>query len=98
METVSFTRQLSVAENVDVLVVGAGPRPVSGAAVCAARNGARTLVFDQNGCVGGQATTGLVGPFMTCYDAQNKKMVIRGIFEEVVARMKTLAAPLIRPM
>lgn len=89
METVSFTRQLSVAENVDVLVVGAGPAGI-GAAVCAARNGARTLVFDQNGCVGGQATTGLVGPFMTCYDAQNKKMVIRGIFEEVVARMKTL--------
>ena len=29
METVSFTRQLSVAENVDVLVVGAGPPPVS---------------------------------------------------------------------
>ena len=65
METVSFTRQLSVAENVDVLVVGAGPAGI-GAAVCAARNGARTLVFDQNGCVGGQATTGLVGPFMTC--------------------------------
>ena len=71
METVSFTRQLSVAENVDVLVVGAGPAGI-GAAVCAARSGARTLVFDQNGCVGGQATTGLVGPFMTCYDAQNK--------------------------
>ena len=52
METVSFTRQLSVAENVDVLVVGAGPAGI-GAAVCAARNGARTLVFDQNGCVGG---------------------------------------------
>ena len=63
METVSFTRQLSVAENVDVLVVGAGPAGI-GAAVCAARSGARTLVFDQNGCVGGQATTGLVGPFM----------------------------------
>ena len=42
METVSFTRQLSVAENVDVLVVGAGPAGI-GAAVCAARNGARTL-------------------------------------------------------
>ena len=34
METVSFTRQLSVAENVDVLVVGAGPAGI-GAAVCA---------------------------------------------------------------
>lgn len=32
METVSFTRQLSVAENVDVLVVGAGPAGI-GAAV-----------------------------------------------------------------
>lgn len=72
METVSFTRQLSVAENVDVLVVGAGPAGI-GAAVCAARNGARTLVFDQNGCVGGQATTGLVGPFMTCYDDKTRK-------------------------
>ena len=39
METVSFTRQLSVAENVDVLVVGAGPAGI-GAAVCAARSGA----------------------------------------------------------
>ena len=38
METVSFTRQLSVAENVDVLVVGAGPAGI-GAAVCAATSG-----------------------------------------------------------
>lgn len=34
METVSFTRQLSVAENVDVLVVGAGPAGIGRRCLC----------------------------------------------------------------
>jgi hypothetical protein len=33
------------------------------------------------------ATRGLVGPFMTCYDAKGETMIIRGLFEEVVDRM-----------
>ena len=33
------------------------------------------------------ATRGLVGPFMTCYDADGENMIIRGIFEEIVNRM-----------
>ena len=73
--------------DVDVLVVGAGPAGI-GAAVSSARSGAKTLVFDLHGCVGGQATAGLVGPFMTSYDAKNEKMIIKGIFEEIVSRMK----------
>lgn len=89
METITFEKQLPVYRDVDVLVVGAGPAGI-GAAVCAARAGAKTLVFDQNGCVGGQATVGLVGPFMTSYDAKNEVPVIRGVFEEIVERMKAL--------
>ena len=34
------------------------------------------------------ATAALVGPFMTSYDAKNEKMIIRGIFEEIVSRLK----------
>lgn len=87
MENVTFTRELPIYRDVDVLVVGAGPAGI-GAAVSAARNGARTLVFDLNGCVGGQATIGLVGPFMTSFDAKNDRMIIKGIFAEIVNRMK----------
>ena len=72
--------------NYDVIVVGGGPAGVC-AAIAAARNGAKTLLVEQNGFCGGMATAGLVGPFMTCYDAPGEKMIIRGLFEEIVDRM-----------
>ena len=65
MEQVQYCRTLPVFDEVDILVVGAGPAGI-GAAISAARSGAKTMLFDQNGYVGGQATAGRVGPFMTC--------------------------------
>ena len=70
----------------DVLVVGGGPAGVC-AAIAAARNGARVLVVEQSGMLGGMATQGLVGPFMTCYDKSGETMIIRGLFEEIVERL-----------
>lgn len=70
----------------DVLVVGGGPAGVC-AAIAAARNGAKTLVIEKSGMLGGMATQGLVGPFMTCYDKAGEKMIIRGLFEEIVERL-----------
>lgn len=52
-------KQIPVAAEVDVLVVGAGPAGFS-AAVCAAREGAKTMLIEQTGDVGGVATTGLM--------------------------------------
>ena len=89
MELMSYSKQLPIFREVDVLVVGAGPAGI-GAAVSSARNGAKTMVFDYYGCVGGQATVGLVGPFMTSFDSQNKEMVIKGVFEEIVKRMEAM--------
>lgn len=83
---INYNKELTVYRDIDVLVVGAGPAGI-GAAVCAARNGAGTFIFDQSGCVGGMATDGLVGPFMTAYDAKSEKQIIRGFFEEIVDRM-----------
>ena len=65
--------------DVDVLVVGGGPAGVC-AAIAAARNGAKTLVVERGNCLGGMATRGLVGPFMTCYDKSGKTQIIRGLF------------------
>ena len=84
--SVTFQQELPIYKEVDVLVAGAGPAGV-GAAVAAARNGADTLVIEANGCVGGMATMGGVGPFMTSYDANHENMIIRGVFEELVERM-----------
>lgn len=52
-------RQIKVAYEVDVLVAGAGPAGIS-AAICAAREGAKTMLIEQTGDVGGIATAGLM--------------------------------------
>ena len=86
MDRVSYQASLPVYCDVDVAVVGAGPAGI-GAAVAAARSGARVFLFDQWGNIGGMATMGLVGPFMSSYSAQGDEMIIRGVFEELVNRM-----------
>ena len=70
----------------DVCVVGGGPAGVC-AAISAARQDVKVLLVEQGGFCGGMATSGLVGPFMTCYDADGENMIIRGLFEEIVDRM-----------
>ncbi len=71
----------------DVTVIGAGPAGVC-AAIASARGGAKTLLVEAGGCAGGMATQGLVGPFMTSYDAKGERMIIKGLFEEIVCRME----------
>lgn len=69
----------------DVLVIGGGPAGF-GAAVASARNGAKTMLIEQNSQLGGMATAGLVGPFMTCYDNDCTEQVVKGIFDELCLR------------
>lgn len=60
MKTVTErAKEVPVVSEVDVLVVGGGYAGI-GAAVCAARNGAKTLLVEQQSCLGGLATLGLV--------------------------------------
>lgn len=70
----------------DILVVGGGPSGVC-AAIAAARRGSHVILVEQGGCLGGMATRGLVGPFMTCYDKRGKVQLIKGLFEEIVQRL-----------
>jgi len=63
-DTMSITepgRQVPVAASFDVIVCGGGPAGLI-AAVAAARNGARTLLIERYGFVGGMATSALVTP------------------------------------
>ncbi len=72
--------------NCDVLVAGGGVCGFA-SAVAAARAGAKVILCEASGVLGGIATSGLVGPFMTCYDAKGENQIIRGIFSEVVDKM-----------
>lgn len=85
-KTVEISWQLPMSEEYDVVVVGGGSAGIA-AAVAAGRNGARTLLVERYGCLGGTSTVGLVGPFMTSYDAKSRNPVVGGIYTEVVARM-----------
>ena len=71
----------------DVLVIGGGTAGFA-AAICAARNGAQVMLCEKEGCLGGTPTAGLVGPFMPCYDPDDRYQVIRGFFDEFVCRLE----------
>ena len=89
-ERISATRRTCpVAAEADVLVVGGGPAGIA-AAVASARNGARTVLVERFGSLGGNATAGLVGPFMTSYSQDGKIQLIKGVFEELVERAEAL--------
>ncbi|MFP4054600.1 MAG: FAD-dependent oxidoreductase [Phycisphaerae bacterium] len=59
----SFTDEIPVVAQADVVVVGGGPGGI-GAAVMAARNGARVILVERYGYPGGMAGSGEVHPFM----------------------------------
>lgn len=71
----------------DVLVVGGGPSGIA-AALAAAREHADVVLIEANGCLGGMATSALVGPFMTSFDSTGTKQLIKGIFDELVLRLE----------
>lgn len=52
-------RELPVVAEVDVLVAGGGPAGF-GAALAAAREGAKTMLLESDNCIGGMATAGMM--------------------------------------
>ena len=82
----SYTFDVPVIRKTEVLVVGGGCAGIA-AAVCAARHGAKVLLAENNNCLGGMATSGLIGPFMTSYDPAGERQVIVGFYDEFVRRM-----------
>lgn len=77
----------SFHKSTQVLVVGGGPSGLA-AAISAARCGVKVLLAEATGCLGGMATSGLVGPFMTSYDSAGEKQIIKGFFNELITRLE----------
>ncbi len=72
----------------DVIVAGGGLSGIS-AAIGSARLGARTLLIERYGFLGGLATAGLVNPFMS-WQTSTGKPLVGGIFTELCERMDSM--------
>ena len=73
-------RKIRLNDEYDVIVVGGGPSGCA-AATAAARAGARTLLIERAGALGGMGTLGLV-PWFCGYD-DGKNIIARGLAEHV---------------
>ena len=84
--------ELEIADRYDVIVSGGGVAGVA-AAVSSARLGAKTLLVERYGFLGGLGTAGLVNPFMSSYTSDGKPL-IGGFFTELCDRMSSIGGML----
>ncbi len=88
-------REVPVIAEVDVVVVGAGPAGL-GAAIAAARHGAKVLLMERYGYVGGMATGGLV-LMLDRMGNDEGEHIVRGIAQEIVEKLDSLGAVIYPP-
>ena len=81
MEKFLLDREIPVEEGYDIVVAGGGSAG-SAAAICAARLGAKVLLVEALGCLGGTGTSGLV----TAFDpmANGEQMLVGGLQREII--------------
>ena len=89
-QALSSARAEAAPLDTDVLVCGGG---VAGtiAAVAAARHGARVILLERYGFLGGNATAGAVAQFNS-WQTANGRRVVAGLAQEVVDRLRTYGA------
>jgi len=80
-------REIRVCREVDVAVVGGGPGGI-GAAISAARSGAKTVLIERYGHLGGMATGGLVNIIPNLSDI-NGTQRIAGLTQELIDRLSS---------
>jgi len=87
------TREINICYEADVVVVGGGPGGHS-AAIAAARSGARTVLVERYGHLGGMATGGIVIQIPHMSDVSGKQQ-IAGLCQEWIDRLDPIGGVLV---
>jgi hypothetical protein len=85
VNTIQFERNIPLDNSFDVVVVGGGPSGCT-AAAAAAQDGARTLLIEQSGMLGGSGTSALVPAW--CPFTDREKIIYRGMSQRVMEECK----------
>lgn len=80
-----FAKSIPVCDSYDVIVAGGGPAGAAAAAASAA-TGARTLLLEASGALGGMGTIGMVPAW--CPFSDKEKIIYRGLAEKVFEATK----------
>lgn len=83
--TIKTILPVTRGESWDVIVVGGGPSGCT-AAIAAAREGARTLLIESTGALGGSGTNALVPGW--CPFSDKEKIIYRGLAEKIFTEAK----------
>lgn len=81
MSDFTYSRSIPTEEGYDIVVAGGGPAGCA-AAICAGRSGARVLLVEGFGCLGGTGTNGLVTELDPM--ANGEQMVVGGLMKEII--------------
>lgn len=84
MVTYKLTREIPIEAGYDLVVAGGGPAGAA-AAISAGRLGAKVLLIESTGCLGGMGTSGLVNAFDPM--ANGDRMLVGGVMKEIVETM-----------
>lgn len=85
MKSYTMSRTIPLDDSWDVIVAGGGPAGCA-AAAAAARDGARTLLVEATGCLGGMGTAGLVTSW--CPFTDGVRLIYSGLANEVFAKSR----------
>ncbi|GAG51640.1 unnamed protein product, partial [marine sediment metagenome] len=86
-------RETPVAGSYDVVVCGGGPSGFA-AAVAASRGGARTLLIERYGILGGTATAAMMVEFGSIHDGRQR--IVGGITREFMDRLIARGGTILR--
>ena len=84
-------RKTEVVAEAEILIIGGGPAGIA-AATAAARCGARAILLEKYGCLGGMGTAAMVTNFCGLHASINGSVqqIVRGVADDILERLDNL--------